>query len=70
MASLNCCNPPIAVANGLGVDSTALLVGLMKRGVRPDLNLFADTVQHAKLVRERCASGDLVEFMHALLPMQ
>ncbi len=34
---------PIAVANGLGVDSTALLVGLMKRGVRPDLNLFADT---------------------------
>ena len=34
---------PIAVANGLGVDSTALLVGLMKRGIRPDLNIFADT---------------------------
>lgn len=34
---------PIALANGLGVDSTAMLVGLLKRGIRPDLNLFADT---------------------------
>lgn len=34
---------PVAVANGLGVDSTAMLVGLVKRGLRPDINIFADT---------------------------
>lgn len=35
--------PPLVVAYGLGVDSTALLVGLKQRGIRPDLILFADT---------------------------
>ena len=30
-------------AYGMGVDSTAMLVGLQQRGVRPDLILFADT---------------------------
>lgn len=34
---------PLVVAYGLGVDSTALLVGLQQRGIRPDLILFADT---------------------------
>lgn len=34
---------PLVIAYGLGVDSTAVLVGLWKRGVRPDLILFADT---------------------------
>ena len=34
---------PIAVAYGMGVDSTALLIGLEQRGIRPDLILFADT---------------------------
>lgn len=34
---------PLTVAYGLGVDSTAALVGLHARGVRPDLILFADT---------------------------
>lgn len=34
---------PTVVAYGLGVDSTALLVGLHARGQRPDLILFADT---------------------------
>src|SRR5215472_10510218 len=34
--------PPV-VAYGLGVNSTALLVGFARRGVRPDLILFADT---------------------------
>ena len=34
---------PLVVAYGLGVDSTAALVGLHQRGIRPDLILFADT---------------------------
>ncbi len=36
-------NPPLVVAYGMGVDSTAMLVGMWQRGVRPDLILFADT---------------------------
>jgi hypothetical protein len=35
--------PPLVVAYGMGVDSTALLVGLRNQGVRPDAILFADT---------------------------
>jgi 3'-phosphoadenosine 5'-phosphosulfate sulfotransferase (PAPS reductase)/FAD synthetase len=34
---------PLVVAYGMGVDSTAMLVGLAQRGERPDLILFADT---------------------------
>ena len=34
---------PLAVAYGLGVDSTAMLVEFAHRGIRPDLILFADT---------------------------
>src|SRR3954447_17048847 len=34
---------PLVVAYGLGVDSTALLIEFAKRGIRPDLILFADT---------------------------
>jgi hypothetical protein len=34
---------PLVVAYGMGVDSTAVLVGLHQRGERPDLILFADT---------------------------
>jgi hypothetical protein len=34
---------PLVVAYGLGVDSTALLIELAKRSVRPDVILFADT---------------------------
>jgi hypothetical protein len=34
---------PVVVAYGLGVNSTAMLVEFVKRGVRPDLILFADT---------------------------
>ena len=34
---------PLVVAYGMGVDSTAMLIGLAQRGVRPDLILFADT---------------------------
>lgn len=34
---------PLCVACGLGVDSVAMLVGLWRRGIRPDLITFADT---------------------------
>jgi hypothetical protein len=34
---------PLIVSYGMGVDSTAMLVGLHQRGERPDLVLFADT---------------------------
>ncbi len=34
---------PLMLAYGLGVDSTAVLVGLHQRGIRPDSVLFADT---------------------------
>jgi hypothetical protein len=34
---------PLAVSYGLGVDSTAVLVGLWQRGIRPDAILFSDT---------------------------
>jgi hypothetical protein len=35
--------PPLVVAYGMGVDSTAILVEFVKRGIVPDLILFADT---------------------------
>jgi 3'-phosphoadenosine 5'-phosphosulfate sulfotransferase (PAPS reductase)/FAD synthetase len=34
---------PLVIAYGLGVDSTAMLVGYWRRGIRPDLILFSDT---------------------------
>lgn len=34
---------PLVVSYGIGVDSTALLVAMWRRGIRPDLILFADT---------------------------
>jgi hypothetical protein len=34
---------PLVVSYGMGVDSTAMLVGMQQRGMRPDLILFADT---------------------------
>jgi hypothetical protein len=33
----------LVVAYGLGVDSTAMLIEFVRRGIRPDLILFADT---------------------------
>lgn len=35
--------PPLVVAYGMGVDSTAILVEMVRLGIRPDLILFADT---------------------------
>lgn len=34
---------PLIVAYGMGVDSTAMLIGMHQRGERPDLIIFADT---------------------------
>lgn len=34
---------PIVGSIGVGVDSTAMLIGMRDRGIRPDLLLFADT---------------------------
>lgn len=34
---------PLVVAYGLGVDSTAMLIEFVRRSIRPDLILFADT---------------------------
>lgn len=34
---------PLVVAYGMGVDSTAAIIGLVRRKIRPDLILFADT---------------------------
>ncbi|MCH9837497.1 hypothetical protein K0U83_17670 [bacterium] len=34
---------PVVVSYGLGVDSTAMLIGLHARGIKPDAILFADT---------------------------
>lgn len=54
---------PVVVAYGGGTNSTALLVGLHERGLRPDLILFADTggekphtYEHVKVVNEWCKS--------------
>ena len=51
--------PPLVVAYGLGVDSTAMLIGLAQRGIRPDLILFADvggekpdTYLYAPIIRQ------------------
>ena len=33
----------IAVSSGMGTNSTAMLVGMYERGIRPDLIIFADT---------------------------
>lgn len=34
---------PLVVSYGVGVDSTAMLIAMYRRGIRPDLILFADT---------------------------
>jgi len=55
--------PPVAVAYGGGTNSTALLVGMLERGKRPDLILFADTggekpgtYAHTQAVSDWCES--------------
>lgn len=43
IAALQKSGCPIVVNYGMGVDSTAMLVGLSRGGLRPDLIIFADT---------------------------
>lgn len=43
LAAVNAPLLPLVVAYGAGVDSTAMLVGMHRLGIRPDLILFADT---------------------------
>src|SRR5262245_34280577 len=43
MESFQLAKQPLVVAYGMGVDSTAMLVGLAQRGIVPQLILFADT---------------------------
>lgn len=54
---------PVVVAYGGGTNSTALLVGMLERGERPDLILFADTggekpgtYTHTETVSDWCES--------------
>ncbi len=61
--------PPLVVAYGLGVDSTAMLIGLKYRGVQPDLILFADvggekpeTYLYAPIFRQWLRDADFPQF--------
>jgi hypothetical protein len=49
----------IVVSYGAGVDSTALLIGLWSRGIRPDYILFADTGGELTADREELAGAYL-----------
>jgi hypothetical protein len=60
---------PVVVAYGMGVDSTAMLVGLHQRGIRPDLILFADTggekpdtYLYAPIIRQWLRDVDFPQF--------
>ena len=60
---------PIVVAYGMGVDSTAMLIGLHQRGIRPDLILFADTggekpdtYLYAPIIRQWLRDVDFPQF--------
>ena len=52
---------PLVVAYGVGVDSTAMLVGYYQRGIRPDLILFSD------VGAEREATYDYLPIINAWL---
>lgn len=61
---------PIVVAYGGGTNSTAMLVGLHERGIRPDLILFADTggekphtYDHIKAVSAWCVGVGFPEII-------
>jgi hypothetical protein len=60
---------PIAVCYGMGVDSTAVLIGLAQRGIRPDLITFADTggekpetYLYAPIIRQWLRDVDFPQF--------
>lgn len=43
-------NQPLVVSYGMGVDSTAMLVGLHQRGIRPDIIMFARLTMEGRVV--------------------
>lgn len=58
--------PVLGVAYGMGVDSTALIVGLKQRGIRPDFILFADvgaekqaTYAYLPIIQEWLENNDM-----------
>jgi hypothetical protein len=60
---------PLVVAYGMGMDSTAMLVGLHRHGIRPDLILFADTggekpdtYLYAPIIRQWLRDVDFPQF--------
>lgn len=59
---------PLVVSYGMGVDSTAMLVGMQQRGIRPDMIVFADpgsehpdTYAYADVIDEWLARVDFPE---------
>ena len=54
--------PPVVLAYGIGVDSTALLIEKHARGEAPDLVLTADTSV------EKPATYESVSYTHLTLP--
>jgi hypothetical protein len=62
---------PLVVSNGLGVDSMAMLVGMVQRGIRPDLTLTAnvgaekqETYDYISTLQDRLASVGFPQFEH------
>jgi hypothetical protein len=60
---------PLCVCYGMGVDSTAMLIGMEQRGIRPDLITFADTggekpetYLYAPIFRQWCRDVDFPQF--------
>lgn len=58
-------SPPIVVSYGMGTNSTALLIGMKERGMRPDLIMAADTgdehphtYEHLARMQQWCADND------------
>lgn len=60
---------PLVMAYGMGVDSTAMLIGFAQCGIRPDLILFADTgceksetYLYAPIIRQWLRDVDFPQF--------
>ncbi len=65
---MNAPKEPLVVSFGAGVDSTAMLIEMRRRGIRPDLILFADTgaekletYDHLKKMKRWCKEAQFPE---------
>lgn len=58
---------PFVVSYGLGLDSTAMLIGLAADGLRPDLILFADVAAGTGDTGEKTATMSYLETINAWL---